>query len=370
MELETTRLFGQIITRLINKENLLEDEAYHAFCKVLNNQVNDMQQGAFLAALTSKGETAQEVAGGWQAIYELDTNKVDLSDLTIVDNCGTGMDTFKTFNISTAASLVAATDSVHVARHGARAISSSCGTVDMAEMLGVDVECSVDLVAKSIREAGVGLFNGMSPTVHPMALGRILSQIHFGSPLNIAASLAHPAMPKIAVRGVYSKSLLLPVAQVMQQIGYSRALVVYGEIDNSDKGMDEVSACGKTLIAQLHNGKINEYAVTPKDFDLKTHTPDTISADANRESAALKMYELLTGKGDEARSDAVALNAGFILYLAGAYDTLQASVAKAKEILLSGEVVTTLQKWVKTQNSNPEAGLEKLNKIEKGSRKP
>ncbi len=367
MELETNRLFGQIITRLINKEKLSEDEAYDAFCKVLNNQVNDMQQGAFLAALTSKGETAQEVAGGWRSIYELDTNKVDLSDLTIVDNCGTGMDSFKTFNISTAASLVAAADGVHVARHGARAISSSCGTVDMAEMLGVDVECPVELVAKSIRETGVGLFNGMSPTVHPMALGRILSQICFGSPLNIAASLAHPAMPKLAVRGVYSKNLLLPVAKVMQQIGYNRALVVYGEIDNSDKGMDEVSACGKTLIAELHNGEISEYSVTPKDFGFKTHAAENISADTDRESAALKMYGLLAGKENEARSDAVALNAGFILYLAGTCETLQTGVARAKEILLSGTVIGTLQKWVKIQNSNPTAGLEKLAGLANGS---
>lgn len=369
VELETNRLFGQTITRLINKENLSEDEAYDAFCKVLNNQVNDMQQGAFLAALTSKGETAQEVAGGWRSIYELDTNKVDLSDLTIVDNCGTGMDSFKTFNISTAASLVAATAGVHVARHGARAISSSCGTVDMAEMLGVDVDCPVELVAKSIRETGVGLFNGMSPTVHPMALGRILSQICFGSPLNIAASLAHPAMPKLAVRGVYSKNLLLPVAKVMQQIGYSRALVVYGEINNSHMGMDEVSACGKTLIAELHNGEIREYAVTPKDFGFKTHAAEKISADTDRDSAAVKMYGLLAGKGEEAPSDTVALNAGFILYLAGTCETLQLGVARAKEILLSGAVISTLQKWVETQNSNPTVGLEKLEGLAKASRK-
>ena len=98
-----------------------------------------------------------------------------------------------------------------MARHGARSITSLCGTVDMAEMLGVDVECSADLVAESITKAGIGLFNGMSPQSHPRALGRILSQIHFGSTLNIAASLANPAMPKIGVRGVYSREMVLPV---------------------------------------------------------------------------------------------------------------------------------------------------------------
>lgn len=212
MDMATNRAFGRIIGRVINKEHLSQGEAYDAFAMVLNNAVSDMQQGAFLAALTAKGETAQEVAGGWRAVYDLDTNKVDFSDLTVVDNCGTGMDSFKTFNISTAAAVVAAAGGLKVARHGARAITSSCGTVDMAERLGVDVECPVSLVAESVRKAGIGLFNGMSPEVHPMALGRILSQIAFGSPLNIAASLAHPAMPRIALRASTTArcSCLLP----------------------------------------------------------------------------------------------------------------------------------------------------------------
>ncbi|MCK5350344.1 MAG: anthranilate phosphoribosyltransferase, partial [Desulfobacula sp.] len=216
--------FGSIITRLIQKENLTRNEAKQSFASVLSNEVTDMQQGAFLAALTAKGETKEEVAGSWEAIYDLDTTKVDLeSDIKTVDNSGTGMDTFKTFNISTAASVIAAAGGIPMARHGARAITSVCGTVDMAEALGVDVECTADLVVKSIKTAGLGLFNGMSPHIHPMALGRILSQIYFGSTLNIAASLANPALPSIGVRGVYSKEIILPVANVMKEIGYKSA---------------------------------------------------------------------------------------------------------------------------------------------------
>ncbi|MCP4672127.1 MAG: anthranilate phosphoribosyltransferase, partial [Desulfobacula sp.] len=176
--------FGAIITRLIKKENLTRQEAQQAFVYILNNEVTDMHQGAFLASLTAKGETKQEVAGAWEAIYNLDTTKVTLNNgIQAVDNCGTGMDTFKTFNISTAASIITAAGGVAMARHGARAITSSCGTVDMAEALGVDVECNAQLVTKSIETAGVGLFNGMSPEIHPKALGRILSQINFGSTL-------------------------------------------------------------------------------------------------------------------------------------------------------------------------------------------
>ncbi|MCG8571008.1 MAG: anthranilate phosphoribosyltransferase, partial [Spirochaetes bacterium] len=185
--------FGSVITKVIGKQNLSRIEAKNAFSQILKNETSEMQQGAFLSALTAKGETKEEIAGAWEAIYELDTNKVEFEEgIEVVENCGTGMDTIKTFNISTAASLIAAAAGIKMARHGARAITSVCGTVDIAESLGIEVECNTEMVKKSIINANIGLFNGMSPTVHPQALGRILSQIHFGSTLNISASLANP----------------------------------------------------------------------------------------------------------------------------------------------------------------------------------
>jgi anthranilate phosphoribosyltransferase len=358
MQTDTNRLFGQLVGRLIDKQDLKADEAYRAFHLVLSNEVNDMQQGAFLAALTAKGETADEVAGGWKAIDEVDTVKVELSD--VVDNCGTGMDSFKTFNISTVASVIAAAGGVKLARHGARAISSSCGTVDLAESLGVDVECSADLVARSIQECGLGLFNGMSPRIHPMALGRILSQIHFGSPLNIAASLANPAMPRIALRGVYSRELILPVAEVMKAIGYERAMIVHGVIDDSELGMDEASICGTTFAAELQDGEIEEFSFEPEECGLKRHAPGPLKADSNRETAAVETVRLLSGTVDGARRDAVVLNAGLLFYLKDMAETIRGGVKKAEEVLESGKVMDTLQQWVSTQNRTPDAGLKRL----------
>ncbi len=363
MDMEKNRVLGQTISKLIAKENLSSEEAYESFRMVLADEVSDMQQGAFLAALTGKGETAAEVAAGWKAVYNLDTNKVDLGDMDIVDNCGTGMDSFKTFNISTAASLVAAAGGVKTARHGARAITSSCGTVDMAELLGVDVECPVDTVAASIKNAGIGLFNGMSPTVHPMALGRILSQICFGSPLNIAASLAHPALPKIAVRGVYAESLLRPVVEVMHAIGYTDAIVVYGSIKGSEKGMDEGSVCGKSRAIHLKGGEIMEFSFLPEDCGLTTHAPGLLGADADRETAAIKMYRLLAGNGDSARNDAVILNSALIFYVKGVVSSIQEGVAKARDILFAGEALNSLKNWVEVQNVDPTVGLSRLAKL-------
>jgi anthranilate phosphoribosyltransferase len=357
--------FGVIITRLIQKNNLSRNEAKEAFVSILNNDVTEMQQGAFLAALTAKGETAEEVAGGWQAVYDLDTEKVSLNGMTLVDNCGTGMDSFKTFNISTAASLVAAAGGVKIARHGARAITSTCGTVDMAESLGVDVECHVDTVAKSIEKTNIGLFNGMSPKVHPIALGRILSQICFGSPLNIAASLANPALPTIAVRGVYTPALLRPVAEVMRSIGYTDALVIYGAIEKSDIGMDEASVCGTTIGIHLTHGKFCDLTFSPESCGLKTHNPADIAADPDRLTAAVKMVRLLSGKGDAARLDAVILNSALIFYVKNMAATISDGVEKARDLLLSGIALTQLEKWVCVQNDNPDTGLQKLADLKK-----
>jgi anthranilate phosphoribosyltransferase len=368
MDMEKNKAMGQCIVRLINKENLSQEEAYRAFCQVLGNEVSEMQQGAFLAALTSKGETAAEVAGGWRAVYELDTHKVNLDGQAIVDNCGTGMDSFKTFNISTAASLVAAAGGVTIARHGARAITSSCGTVDMVEALGVDVECPVDLVATSISRAGIGLFNGMSTQVHPLALGRILSQICFGSPLNIAASLAHPALPRIAVRGVHSPSLLVPVAEVMQAIGYTDALVVYGGIDGSTRGMDEASICGLTSGVRLQNGKLQQFSFQPEDCGLPNHSPEGLKPDGDRHTAAVKMYRLLAGRGDAARNDAVILNSALIFLVNGLVAAISEGVEKARQILLSGQALATLRKWVEAQNVDPSGGMARLAALARAGR--
>jgi anthranilate phosphoribosyltransferase len=357
---EQNQKLGELITRLMTKNDLTWEEAFSAFQMILKDEVTDMQQGAFLAALTSKGETADEVAAGWQAVYDLDTRKVTLDDLEPVDNCGTGMDSFKTFNISTAAALVGAAGGINIARHGARAITSARGTVDMAESLGVDMECDVDTVARSIKECGIGLFNGMSPRVHPMALGRILSQIRFGSPLNIAASLANPALPRIAVRGVYSPDLLRPVAEVMRSIGYSDAIIIFGAIAESDKGMDEASVCGTSKAIHLQNDNFTEFSFDPEEFGLHIHKPETIAADKDHLKASLNMIRLLAGRGNTARSEAVILNSALLFYVKKTVASIGEGVEKAEEILLSGKALDQLGKWVEIQNENPAAGLRKL----------
>ena len=260
---ESLRYFGSRVDALIKGSNLTRDEASFLFKQILNNEQPDLQQGAFLAAITAKGATPAEIAGIWEAIYEIDTVKVhpDVNG-PLVENCGTGMDGIKTFNISTAASLVAAADGITMAKHGARAITSKCGAVDILETLGVDVECNADLVKRSIERAGIGIFNGMSAQIHPSALYRILSQIRFGTILNMAGSLANPARPAYAVRGVYSEKMVRPIAEAMREIGYNRAFVVHGRSRDDMRGMDELSTLGRSCVAELtEDGMIRTYAI-------------------------------------------------------------------------------------------------------------
>ncbi len=358
--------FGAVIDRLIHKQDLSRAQTRDAFTHVLNDAVTPLQQGAFLAALRAKGETADEVAGAWEAIYVHDTVKVSIAGRgVLVENSGTGMDSFKTFNISTASAIVAAAVGVSMARHGARAITSACGTVDMAEILGVDVGCPADLVARSIVDVNIGMFNGMSPTIHPRALGRILSQIHFGSTLNIAASLANPAMPHHGIRGVHDPEMIVPVIQVMKTIGYQRALVFHGEVAGTDKGMDEASVCGITRGAELTaDGAIRSFTLEPLHLGMAVHDPAELIPESDLASEARRFVALIRGveNGRSARRNAILLNTALILKVAGKAEALETGMVMAAEAIDSGKAYATLEKWVTAQNRTPDEGLARLHR--------
>jgi anthranilate phosphoribosyltransferase len=342
--------FGNIIGTLQQGTNLTRKQSAACWKEVIENMQPELQQGAFLAALSMKGETETEIAGSYDAIYQSDTEKVDLSHLPIVENCGTGMDTLKTFNISTAASIVAAAAGVPMAKHGARAITSKCGTVDVLEQLGVDVECDVETVKRSIESVGIGIFNGMSPKVHPEALFRILSQIRFGSTLNIAGSLANPASPQLGVRGVWSPRIVKQTAATMATIGFRRALVVFGWNDAHNAGIDEFSTIGPSQVAELHeDGRIEEYEVTPEDFGISRVAYSEIAAADNVVAAARIVRSVLEGQGTTAQRDIVCLNTAPVLLVARKVDTLAEGIDLARRTIHDGLAAQKLNDWVARQ---------------------
>ena len=179
---ERSRQFGKVIARLTAGQNITRAEARECWRQICEEEQSDLQQGAFIAALKAKKETPEEVAGTFEALYDFDTVKVNINTpQPIIDNCGTGADALKTINISTAAAIIAAACGVYVVRHAARAVSSNCGAVDVIEALGVNVESAPDLPKRSIENAGICVWNAFLPAVHPKTLGRVLSQIRFGS---------------------------------------------------------------------------------------------------------------------------------------------------------------------------------------------
>jgi len=359
------KAFGNKISDIMMRKNLTREEAKEMFSQVLLNEQPDLQQGAFLVALTMKGPTPEEIAGSWEAIYELDTVKVTPKvSQPLVENCGTGMDTLKTFNISTAAAVVAAANGIYMAKHGARAITSKCGAVDILESVGVDVECDAEIVKKSIERAGIGIFNGMSPKVHPQALYRILSQIRFGTILNIAASLANPALPRYGVRGVYSRELVKPTAQVMREIGYKKAIVVHGLNEDGTKGMDEISTVGETIIAELYeSGEITSYTIAPEDVGIQRTNEYALLPSPDRKEEALSFLRILSGKDRGPKFEIVCLNAAPILYMMGQAKDIKEGFNIAKETIETGQAVIKLREWVKEQNFDPEFGEKKLNSL-------
>lgn len=359
---ERLKHFGSKVDDLIRGRSLSRGEAFDLFRQILKNEQPDLQQGAFLAAITAKGATAEEIAGIWEAIYEVDTMKVRPEVKgPLAENCGTGMDSIKTFNISTAASIVAAAGGINMARHGSRAITSRCGTVDMLEMLGVDVNCDVQLVKKSIEVAGIGIFNGMSGLVHPSALCRILSQIRFGTVLNIAGSLANPALPDYGVRGVFSREMVLPIAMAMKEIGYRRAFVVHGRSGDDLRGMDELSTLGRTDVAELdEDGRIREYALYASDLGLEKGDESALLSRGDIEEEAVRLLQLLSGLDRGDRREIVCLNAAPLLCITGRTEDLREGVEMAGDIIDSGRAVKKLVAWVREQNRSPGERLERL----------
>lgn len=368
MEAMSVEEFGAGVQRLIMKQDLSREETYRMFAEVLQNRQPDLQQGAFLAALVAKGETDEEIAGAWEAIDRLDTVHIDDLPEDLFENSGTGMDAIKTFNVSSAAAVIAASCGVTMARHGARAITSKCGTVDVLEATGIDVECPAETVAQSIRQAGIGIFNGMSAHVHPGALGRILSQIRFGSTLNIAASLANPARPSLGLRGVYNEEMVDRAARVMKQIGYKRGMVVFGRDAESGQGMDELSVCGPTCVHRFDESGMERFTVNPEDFGIKRHPVQAVKSLGCRNSESVRFLQVLSANGRHpACEDFASLNAAAILSTAGVCADINQGIAKAREAMASGAAMQKLREWASHQDAADGAGLGRLEALQQAA---
>ena len=340
--------FSATLNQLLAGQNLDYAVTRQAFEELLHGRLTSAQVAGLLIALRLKGETVDEVAAAAQVMRDLVTPVVLPVDLPVVDLCGTGGDGAHTFNISTASMFVLAAAGAKVAKHGGRSVSSSSGSADVLEYMGVNINLTPEQVAQSIQTVGVGFM--FAPNHHSAMrfAGPVRKELGVRTVFNILGPLTNPALARRQVMGVYSANLLDLQAQVLARLGSSRALIVHG-----DNGMDELCIECDSQIAELDQGQVKRYRIKPEDFGLTRASHDVLRAHSVAESAE-KIQMALRGEGG-AIADIVLLNAAAGLYTAGLVQTLGQGVELARATVASGAGLKALQTLADFSQSLPKA---------------
>lgn len=298
------------------------------FSRVMDGAVPSTMIAALLAALSTKGETAQEIAGAARVMRARAT-RVPTTREPLIDTCGTGGDFSGSFNVSTAAALVVAAAGIPVAKHGNRAASSRCGSADVLEALGVTIDLEPQLVGRSIDELGIGFL--FAPRFHPAMrhAAKARREIGIRTVFNLLGPLTNPAGARRQLIGVPSADAVTRIAGVLRELGVEAAAVVHGI-----EGLDEISVCGPTRIATVRIGNVEEATIDPVDLGLPTFTPAEIAGGDAIENAGI-LRAVLEGRGSDAQRAVVAANAGAAIWIGGGAPTLRAGVDRAIETLSS-----------------------------------
>ena len=317
------------IQKVIEKENLSAEEMTDIMQLIMTGQATPAQIGGFLIGLRMKGETVDEITSAAAVMRSLAT-PVDIQADYLVDIVGTGGDGSSTFNISTASCFIVAAAGGHVAKHGNRSISSKSGAADVLEAAGVNLSASPETIKTCVEELGVGfMFAQMHHSAMKHAIGP-RKEMGVRTIFNLLGPLTNPAGAPNLLLGVYAKEWVRPLADVLQKLGNHHVMVV-----NAEDGLDEISIAAPTFVAELKEGKVTEYTITPEDFGLKTQSLDNVRVADATESLAM-IQDVFANKESTAR-DIVALNAGAAIYVAGLAESHQAGIKKALEIMASGE---------------------------------
>ena len=328
-----------LLNALLQGEDLSRVQMLALMRAIMSGLLTPAQIAGVLAALRAKGESVTEIAAAAEVMRALST-RVMLGDIpNLVDTCGTGGDGAHTFNISTAAAFVAAAAGVSVAKHGGRSVSSTCGSADVLEAMGVNVQLQPEQVARCVRQIGIGFMfapNHHSAMKHAAPVRR---ELGVRTLFNLLGPLTNPAGARHQVIGVYSPHLPLRLAQALQRLGSERVLVVHGA-----GGLDELSLSGENQVAELKDGVVTEYTVSSEQFGLPR--ADLAELQVEDLAAARAMFTAALRGDFRAASDIVALNAGAAIYVAGLAATLAEGVARAQEEIQSGRAWEKLQQLI------------------------
>ena len=327
------------LQRVIEHREIFHDEMVSLMRQIMGGEVTPVMIAAIITGLRVKKETIGEIAAAATVMRELST-KVQVADTSrLVDTCGTGGDGAHTFNISTAAMFVAAAAGAQIAKHGGRSVSSQSGSADVLEALGVNLNLKPEQVAQCIAECGIGFMfapNHHSAMKHAAPVRR---EMGVRTIFNILGPLTNPANAPQQVMGVFHPDLVGIQVRVLQRLGSSRALTVFGR-----ENLDEISISGPTLVGELKDGRVSEFEVHPEQFNLPVHDPKVLQV-ANVEASKAMLIGALDNKPGAAR-DIVALNAGASIYVSGQAATLVDGVEKAFEMIASGAARAKLEAFV------------------------
>jgi len=334
--------FSPFIAKIAEGQSLAADEAAEAFAIMMSGEATPAQMGAFLMALRVRGETVEEITGAAQAMRAKATDVV--APEGAVDTCGTGGDAKGTYNISTCAAFVVAGAGVPVAKHGNKSVSSRSGSADVLAALGVNLDVGPDVVAKAIKEAGVGFM--FAPNHHSAMrhIAPIRADLGVRTIFNLLGPLANPAGAKHQVIGVFSRDWIVPMAEVLSNLGSEHVWVVHG----SD-GLDELTTTGPTFVAELKDGSVTTYEVTPGDAGLPQASPqDLIGGEAEENARAID--DVLSGRPSPFR-DIVVLNAAAALIVSDRAEGLLEGAKLAAEVIDSGAARKCLDDLIRITNA-------------------
>jgi anthranilate phosphoribosyltransferase len=330
------------IRKVVDGKDLGRDEMHEVFSEVMDGRATDVQKSALLIALRMKGETSEEITGAALAMRER-VSPLTVDRERIIDTCGTGGDGRGTFNVSTVAALVAAGAGASVAKHGNRAVSSSCGSADVLAELGVAIDLDAGRMSEVLRRTGISFL--FAPKLHPAmgAVAGIRRELGVRTIFNVLGPLTNPAFARRQVLGVYSLHLVEILGRVLLALGAEHALVVH-----SADGLDEISISASTFACEVRDGDVRGYELTPEEIGVRRHELSEISGGDARENARVAR-EVLSG-ADDARGEIVAANAGAALFVSGAAPTIRDGVEMARESIRSGQAMTKLQELVAVTN--------------------
>ena len=332
------------IKSVMARQDLSVEDMTAVMLQIMTGECTASQIGGFLVGLRMKGETVDELSAAAGVMRELST-RVEVSCDHLVDTAGTGGDSSGSFNISTASAIVAAAAGAHVAKHGNRSMTSNSGSADVLEAAGVKLDIGPAQIAECIEQIGVGF---MFAPAHHGAMKHAIGprrEMAVRTVFNVLGPLTNPAGAPNQIIGVFDGELVEPIARVLQQLGSRHVMVVH-----ADDGMDEISISAPTRVAELKDGEVSSYSVTPGDFGMQATAVDALKVDSAEESLAM-IHTVLADQAGPAR-DIVCLNAGAAIYVLGCASTLAAGVDAARAAISSGKAATVLEDLVARTNAN------------------